>query len=567
MSVRTHPLIMPCARGVEAKVYATDIVLEDIHSHKDATASLHSNALPPPPLYPSLPIAQYTPLHFAASSESPQYRYEEGEGLGHKRKHSEALHTSFQDERARRDGAQGLQGGDPRYQSQAQYGAPPPEPYGAPPSQGQYSASTPSQHHGVYPPQAQYRSLPFLPGADMYKRRQVNQKRQSSPNNVHSANTSRAREHTILAPYDAQPLPSHRTRPRIDPQTEQRLARHGYRSTSEQLSETSRLHMGTQHNPVEIESSPEPELAGKASKKNKKKFYVVAAGYVPGIYQTWAEVEPLIKGYSGAKHRSFATEVEARTWLEENRRDPIRQFRYSDDVGTKPETFGRMHGNSAPIQSSHFAQDAANAPLPPFIPSEPGGPTGDNMQTISGAADFVPLPPLTEPVGASNTSSTIEPALILKPEQQMVVDLILEGHNVFYTGSAGCGKSTILKAFVKQLQLRGKNVKIVAPTNLAALNVGGITTWSFAGWTPDSMKRSLDTLMKGAHGKEVWERFDKTDVLVIDEISMVENLLFERLNYIMKASIGERKGGGAFGGVQVIVTGDVSIDGRWPALS
>jgi len=129
---------------------------------------------------------------------------------------------------------------------------------------------------------------------------------------------------------------------------------------------------------------------------------------------------------------------------------------------------------------------------------------------------------------------------------------------VFYTGSAGCGKSTILKAFVRELSARHKRVKIVAPTNLAALNVNGQTTWNYAGWTPDSMRKPLKRLMDAAHGQEVWNRFDSTDVLVVDEISMVENLVFERLNAIMKYSIGEKRGGGAFGGVQVIVTGDVS---------
>jgi ATP-dependent DNA helicase PIF1 len=150
-----------------------------------------------------------------------------------------------------------------------------------------------------------------------------------------------------------------------------------------------------------------------------------------------------------------------------------------------------------------------------------------------------------------------EPEPTLSAEQQRVVDLILQGHNVFYTGSAGCGKSTILKAFVKQLQAKGKRIKIVAPTNLAALNVGGQTTWNFAGWTPDSLKKPLKKLKEAAHGKEVWKRFDSTDVLVIDEISMVENHLFERLNEIMKFSRGETHGGGPFGGCQLVVTGDV----------
>lgn len=80
------------------------------------------------------------------------------------------------------------------------------------------------------------------------------------------------------------------------------------------------------------------------------------------------------------------------------------------------------------------------------------------------------------------------------------------------------------------------------------------------------MKKPLDKLMQNAHGKEVHERFNNTDVLVLDEISMVENLMFERLNHIMKASIGEKYGGGAFGGIQVIVTGDVSRIAYFRAL-
>jgi ATP-dependent DNA helicase PIF1 len=153
--------------------------------------------------------------------------------------------------------------------------------------------------------------------------------------------------------------------------------------------------------------------------------------------------------------------------------------------------------------------------------------------------------------------SKVEPTLV--PEQQQVVDLILEGHNVFYTGSAGCGKSTILKAFVGQLKARGRKVTILAPTNLAALNVDGQTTWNFAGWTPDSMKKPLKKLKENAFGNKVHERLTDVDVVVIDEISMIENLQFERLNEVMKyARDHTNSGKGAFGGAQIVVTGDVS---------
>jgi hypothetical protein len=235
---------------------------------------------------------------------------------------------------------------------------------------------------------------------------------------------------------------------------------------------------------------------------------------------------------------------------------PTGQYKPHHDYPLKPEN--SVGFSASPMGTQHNPLEIASSPELEPKPYEsndpedldlPGMHFGLENRSPSSAARAAAVPSKVHEAFA-------DPEPVLKPEQQKVVDLILQGHNVFYTGSAGCGKSTILKAFVKQLQLRGKRVKIVAPTNLAALNVGGVTTWSFAGWTPDSMKKSLDKLMQAAHGKEIWERFDTTDVLVIDEISMVENLLFERLNHAMKASRGERYGGGPFGGVQVIVTGD-----------
>lgn len=79
------------------------------------------------------------------------------------------------------------------------------------------------------------------------------------------------------------------------------------------------------------------------------------------------------------------------------------------------------------------------------------------------------------------------------------------------------------------------------------------------GWTPDHHKRPLKDLKTAAHGKFVRARMKDTDVLVIDEISMVENLHLERLNAIMKEA---RECADAFGGVQIIVTGDVSFPVR-----
>lgn len=104
-----------------------------------------------------------------------------------------------------------------------------------------------------------------------------------------------------------------------------------------------------------------------------------------------------------------------------------------------------------------------------------------------------------------------------------------------------------------KLQDQGKCVRIVAPTGKAALDINGTTTWTYAGWTPSHFKEPLEKLVKAAHGRFVSKRFRDTNVLVIDEISMVENHLLQRLDAVMKEARGSAD---AFGGVQLVVTGE-----------
>jgi ATP-dependent DNA helicase PIF1 len=298
-------------------------------------------------------------------------------------------------------------------------------------------------------------------------------------------------------------------------------------------------------------------------KPRKIRYYAVAIGRKTGVYRDWPSAEKQINGYHNAKHKKFKTEEEAMAYVDKYKH--VIQRLSTMPPGRDMSALS-MHGyeqyslsmqasrptSQRSFDSGYCFNDTCYEPVSHKPPS-----TQTRMLDLSQERvllDDSPKPILDD-----------EPRLV--PEQQQVVDLIVQGHNVFYTGSAGCGKSTILKAFVRQLQQRGKRVKIVAPTNLAALNVGGQTTWNFAGWTPDSMKIRIDKLMENSRGKESWKKFDETDVLVIDEISMIENLQFERLNRILKASRGEKYGGGAFGGVQLVVTGDVSSPSTYSSSS
>jgi len=189
---------------------------------------------------------------------------------------------------------------------------------------------------------------------------------------------------------------------------------------------------------------------------------------------------------------------------------------------------------------------------PPYIPPD--------VVNIAPVIDVSAIDPKTH-----NSGPVVEPPL--NAEQIKIVELAASGKNIFYTGSAGCGKSTVLHAIKKRLEGMGKVVQVMAPTGSVALAINGTTTWTFAGWNPDSYKRRLSYLEGATRHKTspIRRRFRQTDVIIIDEISMVENLHFERLNAVMKSGryatndhqlkgIDAREK--AFGGVQVIVTGD-----------
>lgn len=114
----------------------------------------------------------------------------------------------------------------------------------------------------------------------------------------------------------------------------------------------------------------------------------------------------------------------------------------------------------------------------------------------------------------------------LNPTFQKTLILLEEtGSHVFLTGKAGTGKSTFLEHF--RLHTK-KKVVVLAPTGVAALNVGGQTIHSFFGWkphiTPDGIKPS----------KKLRELFAKIDTIIIDEISMVRADLLDLVDITLR---------------------------------
>lgn len=118
---------------------------------------------------------------------------------------------------------------------------------------------------------------------------------------------------------------------------------------------------------------------------------------------------------------------------------------------------------------------------------------------------------------------------------------------VYVTGKAGTGKSTLLKHFCKNTT---KKIAIVAPTGVAAINVGGMTIHSFFKFPFGILEESdIEFLF---FKKEL---FENLETLVIDEVSMVRADLMNAIDVSLRKNTGNKNL--PFGGVQIIMFGDL----------
>jgi ATP-dependent DNA helicase PIF1 len=135
-------------------------------------------------------------------------------------------------------------------------------------------------------------------------------------------------------------------------------------------------------------------------------------------------------------------------------------------------------------------------------------------------------------------------------DQELALEILLNGESALLSGPAGSGKTYVLNQFIKHAKKAGRHVSVTATTGLAATHLGGSTihSWSGIGIHDQLPKYFFKDLRKGRA-----DTIRKTDVLIIDEVSMLHDYRLDMVDQIARRV---REVDAPFGGLQIILCGD-----------
>jgi ATP-dependent DNA helicase PIF1 len=143
--------------------------------------------------------------------------------------------------------------------------------------------------------------------------------------------------------------------------------------------------------------------------------------------------------------------------------------------------------------------------------------------------------------------------ITLSREQQIAIDLFNKGENIFLTGQGGTGKSFLIKYFVNSTNYP-KKIKVTAMTGTAAIllncKASTIHSWSGIKLARGTIAEVVESTYTNKKSKKNWK---ETDILVVDEVSMMSQKIFDILEELSHIMCNNYK---PFGGIQVIFCGD-----------
>ena len=144
----------------------------------------------------------------------------------------------------------------------------------------------------------------------------------------------------------------------------------------------------------------------------------------------------------------------------------------------------------------------------------------------------------------------------LNEKQKLALDAMINGENIFITGPGGSGKSHVVNIFIQyfreQLLDDDQQLFVTSSTGLSSLLIHGITIHQYSGL--GSASKNLDFYVdRVKKNKNIRNRWRKTKTLIIDEISMISEEFFEKLDLLGQKI---RRNQLPFGGIQLILSGD-----------
>ncbi|KAF8058243.1 PIF1-like helicase-domain-containing protein [Lyophyllum atratum] len=266
-------------------------------------------------------------------------------------------------------------------------------------------------------------------------------------------------------------------------------------------------------------------------KGRKEKFYAVLHG-IGGtrVYSRWEDYRKATHGFSGASSKGFFSYEDAENWLEKSC-FPLakRDEQNAQMIPTPPSS--ATTGSSSPRtrypNSTRYWQDHRPGPNRIEVGVQTSSLPSSPVPVATLATYRRTVPPLqrspSQEVSPNNAAVDPPPAIQRAPiqlseEQRQVLELVKSG---------GTGKSVLLREIIRELKLT-MEIAVTATTGIAGVNIGGSTVHSFAGIglgkeTAEKLAVKVD---RSTFASARWRNLQ---VLIIDEISMMDGMFFDKL--------------------------------------
>ncbi|VDC01872.1 unnamed protein product [Peniophora sp. CBMAI 1063] len=275
---------------------------------------------------------------------------------------------------------------------------------------------------------------------------------------------------------------------------------------------------------------------GKAA---KRQYFAVINGHEgTKIYpdKLWSEIRHHVDGASGVVFKGHPSHAAAERWMDQHPAYIASKLR--DQRKTK--------------EMQHLASVAS--PKVNVLAGIKAESMSDNSVVMADSTNVARNEVLPQPVEDNADSEDSGSSVHLSPEQLDILERVRRGENVFFTGSAGTGKSLLIREIMNLWDHSPRQLAITTSTGAASVAFkGGRTFHSWAGIGQGAKTAELLLEEDILPFKTRRKRLRQTRCLIIDEISMIDRELFDKVEYICRVV---QQNNRPFGGIQLVVSGD-----------